>query len=316
MNGQLYVVPELTTTFQQWNNQPGDFISQFIMPEVQVADVERFLVWAGGKEHLTIPSTTLRTGRTKFAESTFSQSVGEKGPLQEHGLSAFLTQRMYNLSKKQGGLSLENRVVENLASQMRLLDEQDVANTFSSTSIITHYDTLSGADRWDNYGSSDPIEDIKNMIIAQRAYSPMPPNAAWCSWETWMKGLATHPVILDKFKWTQAGLVSQEQFLTLLAPLGIKKLYIGAARKNSAVEGLTPTMVDLWPKHFWVGYVTDSPGQFEINGGYKFTGGPEVRKVFKETSMNPPGAELVNSDFYDHIMLSADVYYMLQTVIS
>src|SRR5947209_9878836 len=99
MNGQLYVVPELTTTFQQWNNQPRDFISQYIMPEVVVDNIERFLVWSGGNEHLIIPSTTLRTGRTAYAESTFSQTTGEKGPLEEHGLSAFITDRMYRLSQ-------------------------------------------------------------------------------------------------------------------------------------------------------------------------------------------------------------------------
>lgn len=317
MNGTLYVVPELSRTFQQWNNQPKDFISQFIMPEVQVADMERFIVWSGGREHLILPSSTLRTGKTKYAESSYSQSTSEKGPLLEHGLSAFVTERMYKLSAKEGALSLENRVVQNIASQMRLLDEKDVADSFASTSVITRYDTLSGSNRWDQPSTSNPIEDIKNMVIAGRVYSSMPFNAAWCSWDTWMV-LATHPVLIDKLKWsTPNGVLSQQQFVdTFLRPLGIDKFYVGASRYNSVGEGLTASMANVWGKHFWIGYVTDTPGQMEQNGGYKFTGGPAERKVTKEVQNNPPGAELVNVDSYDHIFLDTDVYYMLQTVIS
>lgn len=318
MNGQLYVVPELSTTFQQWNNQPRTFISQFILPEVPVDDKERFLVWSGGKEHLIIPSTTLRTGKTKYAESTFSQSTSEKGPLNEHGLSSFITERQYRLSKNAGSLSLENRVVENVASQMRLLDEKDVADSFGSTSIITRYASLSGTSRWDDPANSNPIEDIKTMLINNRTYSSMQANTFFTSWDVWMKGLATHPVLIDKLKWsTPAGIISQEQFVAnFLAPLGISKMYVGSSRYNSANESATASMVDIWGKHAFVGYVTDSPGQFEQNGGYKFTGGPAERKVLKETSMDPPGSKLINVDSYDHIFLDTDVYYGLRTVVN
>src|SRR5947209_2986448 len=126
MNGQQYVVPELSTTFQQWNNRSGDFISQLIMPEVPIDNMERFLVWSGGKEHMIVPSTTLRFGKTQFAEANFSQSTSEKGPLEEHGLSDFISDRQYRVSSMSGPLSIENRIVEGLASKMRLRDEKDV----------------------------------------------------------------------------------------------------------------------------------------------------------------------------------------------
>lgn len=317
MNGQLYVVPELTTTFQQWNNASTDFIGQLIMPEVNVDDMERFLVWSGGNEHLIIPSTTLRFGKTQYAEANFSESTTEKGPLEEHGLSDFISDRQYRVSQKAGPLSIENRITEGLASKMRLFDEQDVANTFSNTSIVTHYDTLSGTSQWSDKANSNPIQDLTTMVINQSASSSMPANAAWCSWLVWMQ-LITHPAIIDKIKWTNAaGVITQQQFLdTILVPLGINKLYVGKARQNTANEAQSRNMQYLWPKHFWVGYVTDQPGQFEQNGGYKFTGGTDVRRVMKETSMDPPGAKIITADFYSHIMLDAGVYYMLQTVIA
>jgi hypothetical protein len=317
MNGQQYVVPELSTTFQQWVNRSQDFIGTAIMPEVPVEDMERFLVWNGGREHLIIPSTTLRFGRTQYAEATFSQATSEKGPLEEHGLSDFITDRQYRVSSLAGPLSIENRITEGLASKMALRDEKDVADTLSNTSIVTHYDTLSGTDQWSDPANSNPIEDIKTMVINHSNNSSAPANAAWCSWLTWM-ALITHPVVIDKIKWTNAaGVVTQDQFIsTILAPLGINKLYVAKVRYNSANEGQAASMSYVWPKHFWIGYVTDQPGQFEQNGGYKFTGGPNVRRVMKESKMNPPGAEIITSDFYSHIILDASVYYMLQNVIA
>lgn len=311
MNGQLYVVPELTTTFQQWTQKPNKFISQFILPEVPV-DNERFYVWSGGKEHLTIPSNTLRSGRSKFSESTFSRSYAEKGPLQEHGLSAFITDRQYKLGGS--SLSVENQVVESLASQMRLLDEKDVADTLSNTSIVTNYTTKSGTGQWSDYANSNPFNDITTGVLALNAVSPMPVNTAWTSIEVWLQ-LINHPDFLDRIKWSKTGVMSEADFLTLLAPYGITKLHIGNSKYNTATEGQTASLSSVWGKHFWIGYVTDEPGQQEINGGYKFSL-RDSRKVFKETRMNPAGAEIVNGEFYDHILLSADVYYLIQNAVA
>lgn len=317
MNGQLYVVPELTTTFQQWTNKAQDYISQFILPDVPVENIERFLVWSGGNEHLIVPTNTLRTGQTKYARSTFSQMTGEKGPLEEHGLAADLTDRQYRLSPNLGGMGLETRVTEGLASRMRLLDEKSIADTFADTGTISQFTPLSGSSQWDNGANSDPLKDIKDAVLEQRKHSPNAANTAFLSWDVWMKGIVMHPTIISKINFTEfSGMITQAQFLALLAPLGITKLYIGSSRRNSANEGQDANIVDVWGNHFWVGYVTDEPGQFEINGGYRFNGGPAVRQVFKETHMDPPGSTLVTSDFYDYIFLSTDVYFMIQNAVS
>src|SRR5690242_4240952 len=132
MNGQLYVIPELSTTFQQWRNLDSSFIGKYIFPEVPV-DNELFYTWAAGKEHLTIPSSTLRFGRAKAAESSYSRNTTLRGPLNEHALSDFITERQYKLGGS--SLAVETQVVESLASQMELVDENDLATTLSDTSI-------------------------------------------------------------------------------------------------------------------------------------------------------------------------------------
>lgn len=310
MNGQLYVVPELTTTFQQWTNNPAGFIGNKIMPEV-VVDNERFIVWSGGSQHLIVPSNTLRFGKAKANESSFSRSNAEKGPLNERALSGFISERQYKLGGS--SLTVENQTVEGLASQMELIDEKSLSDFFSSTSNITHYNTLTGGDKWSDHANSKPFDDIVYAVRQQRTYSPAPANSAWLSIDAWLQ-IVDHPDFLDRIKWSQTGVMSTDDFLKLMAPYKIKNLYIADVRRNTANEGQTAAYADVWGGHFWIGYITDTPGQQEINGGYKFTL-RDSKRVTKEVFNNPPGAEIVNTDFYDHIALSTDVYYMIQNIV-
>lgn len=310
MNGQLYVVPELSTTFQQWTNKNKTFLGPNIMPEVQV-DNERFLVWSGGSEHLVIPSSTLRFGKSRATESTYSRSTTEKGPLNERALEAFITERQYKLGGSM--ITVENQVVEGLASQMELVDEKSLADFMSDTANITHYQTLAGTSKWSDFGNSDPFADITAAIVAHNGYSPADINTAWLAKDSWLQ-IVNHPAFLDRIKWSKTGVMSIADFLTLMAPYGIEKLYIGDAKLNTANENQTASYSNVWGKNFWMGYVTNTPEAMEINGGYKFRL-KDSRRVTKEVKNNPPGAEIVNTDFYDYIALSTDVYFMIQNIV-
>jgi hypothetical protein len=310
-NSRIYVVPELTTTFQMWQNLDTNFIGKYIFPPVPVPN-EMFYTWSAGKEHLTIPTSTIRFGRAKAPQTHFSRNTTLKGPLNEHALSDFITERQYKLGGS--SLSVENQVVEGIASQMELVDEYALFTALSDTTILTHYVTLSGGQQWSDHGNSNPFNDITTMVTSQTQLSPMPPNAAWCSNEVWLQ-IVNHPDFLARLGLAQDRVMTQEGFLKLLAPYGIEKLYISKAKYNSANQAQTATLTPVAGKHFWIGYITDTPGQMQINGGYKFYL-DGFKRVTREYENNPPGNEIVNTDFYDYELLSADVYQWLQNVIA
>src|SRR5437763_483434 len=91
-NSKLYVIPELTTTFEMWMNLDQNFIASKIFPEVPVPH-ERFYVWSADKEHLTIPTSTIRFVRAKAPATHFSRNTVLKGPPNEHSLPDFITDR-------------------------------------------------------------------------------------------------------------------------------------------------------------------------------------------------------------------------------
>lgn len=310
-NSKLYVVPELTTTFQMWLNTDDKYIASKIFPDVRVQS-EMFLVWSAGKEHLTIPTSTIRFGRAKAPETHTGRNTVLKGPLNEHALSDFITERQYKLGG--ASLSVENQVVEAIASQMALTDEFALATTLSDSTILTHNTALSGGAQWSDHGNSNPFNDVTNAVTQLSNYSPMPPNTAWMSNDTWLQ-IVNHPDFLARLGLAQDRTMTQAKFLTLLAPYGIEKLYIGKAKYNIANVAQPASFASVWGKNFWLGYVTDTPGQMQINGGYRFYLDGEKR-VTREYKNNPPLNEIVNTDFYDYELISPDVYYLMQNVIA
>lgn len=310
-NSRLYVVPELTTTFQMWVNQSQNFIANKIFPDVQVQS-EMFYVWSAGKEHLTIPTSTLRFGRAKAPETHFGRITTLKGPLNEHALSDFITERQYKLGG--ASLSVENQVVEGIASQMALTDEFALASTLSDPTVLTHNTAFTGGQQWSDHGNSNPFTDLTTAVQQISNYSPMPPNTAWCSLDVWLQ-IINHPDFLARLGLAQDRTMSEAKFLNLLAPYGIEKLYIGRTKYNNANIQQTPNLVSTWGKNFWLGYVTDTPGQQQINGGYRFFL-DGMKRVTREYKNNPPLNEIVNTDFYDYELLSSDVYYLMQNVVA
>ncbi len=307
-----YVDQALSNVSNAWFNQDSDFISDKIFPEVLVGK-KTFKVWEYSKDNLRVPSSSVRTGRSKAQEASFSKSTVDHGPLLEHSLSDFIEKDEYD--QEDAPLNVESDTVENLNHLMALIDENDLATTMADTGVITQNDTLSGTDQWSDYSASNPFTDITAGVTAVKGSALRMPNTAFMGWEVWLQ-IINHPDFLDRIKWSATGVVTEADFLKLLQPYGITKLYIGKAQKNTANEGASSdTIGSVWGKHFWLGYVTDRPGRKEVNGGYKFRL-RNGREVTREVSNNPPGTEIVTRDYYEHSLMDASCFYLIKDAIA
>lgn len=307
-NQPIYVDQALTDVSNAWFNQDSDFIGKFIFPEVLVKK-PTFKVGKYGKDGLRIPSSSLRTGESKAKRVTLTRGYDDIGPLQEHSLSDVVTKDDYNLTDDP--FEPEADAVENINSIMTLIDEKDIASMLSDTSVVTQNTTLSGTSQWSDYENSDPIADIIDGVKTAKF---MDYNTMFMGREVWLE-LSNHPAILDRIKWSSLGVVTEADFLKILAPYGITKLHIGKAKENTAKEGLADSISSVWGKNFWLGYVTDRPGRKRVNGGYKFRL-ENGREVTREEKANPRVTELVNTDYYGHFLLSDECFYLIKNAVA
>jgi hypothetical protein len=82
--------------------------------------------------------------------------------------------------------------------------------------------------------------------------------------------LLAHPAFLDRLPNTNvmtADLVMQA--LKMAFP-NIKNILIGDAMYNSANDGKTDSLTDIWGKHFWIGYISDKPTLKSRSFGYTY----------------------------------------------
>lgn len=311
MSQPQYIDQALTNVSNAWFNQSSDFIGNLIFPTVTVKH-KTFKVPRYGKEGLIVPSDLSRTGEAKAKRVDYSRTYDTPTVLTEKALSDVVTKDDYEQSDLP--FNAESDAVEFINSRMVISEEKGLATILSDTAQITQNATLTGTDKWSDKANSNPFTDIVTGAKSVRGSALMAPNSAFFSWEVWL-AIVDHPDFIDRFKWGGDGIMTEARFLTALAPYGIKKVFIGSAQENSGGDGATDTFASIWGKNFWLGYVTDTPGLKQVNGGYHFQQ-ENGRSVTKEYKMNPPVTELVNTDYYENILLNDTCFYLLKNVIA
>lgn len=127
--------------------------------------------------------------------------------------------------------------------------------------------------------TSDPWGDIDTCVNAVVSTIGRAPNVAVMSWDVW-RNLRQHPDFLDRIKYTRAG--GRIEVSDLSGWFGFDKVLIGAALKDTAVEGRTSSISYVWGDDFWCGYVPTAPSLEVPAAGYVLTWGGRKVERFRE----------------------------------
>lgn len=120
--------------------------------------------------------------------------------------------------------------------------------------------------KWD-VDTSDPWGDIDTAVDKVRGTIGRHPNMMILSWSAW-KALRNHPDLLDRIKYTrQSGRVESTD---LAAWFGVDEVLLGGGIQDTAQEGATASISDIWGDMLWVGYVAPSAAIEEPSAGYTF----------------------------------------------
>ena len=138
--------------------------------------------------------------------------------------------------------ALETTDVQFLANLMQLHLEKTVAGDVWATGKWGTDRTLTATEQWSDYANSDPIADVE---LAKRTARRLTGQVSYrmfvgaLTWET----LKEHPLLLDKYKHTQRGVLTEE---LVAAALGVTQLQVMASVENTAAEGATFAGADIW----------------------------------------------------------------------
>jgi len=291
---------------------PEGYVAEEVLPLVtSTQHTGKFAKY--GSSHLRIEHS-FQAGRGEYrrAEPIIRSSTSYS--IESHGLSALVTESDYR--NVELPYKAEEDEVLGLTTLIALEKEQAIADTLTSTTVMTLNTTLSGTSQWSDFANSDPLDDFSVARAAVRAACGLPPNAAVMDWLVADK-LAYSPQILDALGYTanRAGQLSPQE---LAKAMGVERLYIAKAVKNSAKEGQTDSLGAVWGKHCVLFYAPTKAMPYQVSLGYRVAlEGQAQRRVFKNAVNNPPNStEILVDDSYDFLISNANAGYLIKDAIA
>lgn len=291
---------------------PKGFIAEMIFPEIKVMQKTGKLA-KYGTNHLRIENT-LMGGRGMARRVEAITRSTDTYSVESHGLEGVVTpDDKANVEKP---YDAEKDETIGLTTLLQVSKEYALSSTLGNASIITQNTTLSGIAQYSDYANSDPLGDIvtaQGTILDGVGFNP---NTAIMSQKVY-NTLVYHPSIIENFgrKYVQGGRVSEED---LKAALGVERIFIGSAAYESAAEGQTSSLTQLWGKNIIFAYIPERAEPYQKSLGYEvLMAGEQPRKVYKFPVYNPPDSTgIIVKDSYDFFLTDVKAAYLIKNAIA
>lgn len=307
---QVALVDKLLT---QVSNKivPEGYISEMILPMVQVKQTTG-LLGSYGNNHLRI-ETTITTGKNKYPRIDTRQYSTQTYNIETHGLSDVITKAAF--ANVEAPFDAEADTTDELTTHLWLGKEKALADSLTSTSVLTNNVTLSGTDQYSDYANSDPIGDFATARSTVFNAVGKAPDTAIMSWDVY-NILRFHPDLITNLGFNQqrpGGLNGVE----LAKAMDVKRVLIGEAVYNSAKEGQADSISSVWGKHIIFCVAPKVSEKRQISLGYRFQQFGPPRKVYKNAVSNPPGAkEILVDDHYQQLISTATAGYLIKDAVA
>ena len=296
--------------------------SSAYIPEGCIADLllptAKFALYSGefgsyGMNHLRIENTIKGgKGKFRFVESIIRSTQDFK--IKGHGLEGMVTKEDY--ANVTDPFKAEDDEQMGLTTLIMLAKEKGLADSLGNTAIITQNTTLSGTSQWNDYVNSEVINVIQTAKKAVRDGSGAVANAAIMEYDV-AEVLRYHPQLLDYlgFKDSRPGGLNDQE---LAKALNVKRVFIADAKYNSAKEGQSDVLTNVWGKNLVFAVIPEKAAKRQISLGYNIRlEGSTPRKVYKQPLFNPPGATaILVEDEFDMLLSNVNAAYLIKNAIA
>ena len=222
----LHINSPLTNVSIAYLQDSATYIADKIFPKVPVKK-QSDLYWKYSK------ADWRRTDVKRRAPSTESPGVGWNVTTDQYFAHVYAVHKDIDdqlRSNADSNFNLDRDATEFITNQMLLKRDLDWnAQYFKSGVWATEYAGAASPSGtqfqyWDNAGS-DPIGDVAKWIVNFRKLTGFAPNIMVLGADV-MRALKQHPDIIDRIKYTQRGIVSEDLIATLF---GVDELYTSYA---------------------------------------------------------------------------------------
>ena len=298
-------------------NRPNMFVADRCLPQSVVNHPRgSYYTVDPGMSYASPGYGLLRTSGADFRRITTDVSQSSLYTLAEYGIEAPVD----DIDREFAGsdaLDLRQAATEIAWNAAMIERERDFADLLFSTATFSGYTAaLSSTDPWDNAASSPLTQaDEACESIRQNTGVPRSDVSLLVGAKVW-EALRKNTAITDFYKNVVAGKTHLDE-ATVASALGIKEVIVGSAVGNSAIEGATKTMANLWGKFALFYHKVDAPRALTPHGvGACFTmAGRQAGRV--ERFREEPRSEIMLVSWLEaRVVTNASSGYLYSTVVS
>lgn len=324
----LHVNVPLTNVSVAYVQSSDSYIADKVFPKVPVQK-QSDMYWKYSK------SDWRRTDVKRRAPGTESAGVGWNMDSDQYFCHVYAVHKDIDdqtRANADSNFNLDRDATEFITNQMLLKRDIDWTSSYFKTGVwATEYTGVGSAPgatqflQWD-LANSDPIADVARWIIAFRKLTGFAPNIGVMG-PAVMAALKQHPDIIDRIKYTQRGIVTEDLIATLF---DLDELYVSYATVASGPQIPDARQQDAAATFDFIGnsqgfllaYAPNNPSQQTPSAGYTFTwrgylgGNAEGIRVKRFRMENIASDRVEAEQTYDMKVVCPDMGVFVNTAVS
>lgn len=216
----------------------SDYIGDQLLPAVPVANQSNKYAVIDKAAFLR-SHDGLRAPRTKARRIEWSVS-SDSYYAPNYALAAEMP--LEDLANADAVFMYRQQHVNLITADLRRAQEIRIANLLTTAANLGSGTTLSGTRVWSDFVNSDPLADINTAQAFIQHTTGLVANTVVLDFDTY-KVLRRHPDLLDLYKYTQGGQLTQDQIREVF---DVSNLLIARGVKENSLEGGTSSMTMIW----------------------------------------------------------------------
>lgn len=318
----LHINVPLTNVSIAWMQSASTYIADKVFPKVPVQK-QSDLYWKYSK------SDWRRSDVKRRAPSTESPGTGWNMDTDQYFAHVYAVHKDIDdqlRANADSNFNLDRDSTEFITNQLLLQRDVDWATSFFKEGVwSTNKVGTTDFVKWSD-GGSDPIGDVADLIIEFRRLTGFKPNICVLGAEV-MKALKQHPDIIDRIKYTQRGIVTEDLIATLF---DVDELYTSYATIASGEQFPDARVQDAAATYDFItnskgvlfAYAPSGPSLMTPSAGYTFTwkgylGGNSQGIKVKRFRMEHISSDRIEAEqTYDMKVVAADLGVFLKDAVA
>ena len=269
--GDLYVSRPLTAISTIYIQNAANFIADTVFPQVPVQEQSALFFQYSMADFYRIEAAERAPG-SETRGSGFDVNLSPVYYARVYAVHKDLDD--YTRAAAQAPIQLDQAATQWVTQQLLMLRETKWVQAYFTTGVWgTDLTGVAGAPgagqfrQWSDYTNSDPIGDIGTHALGIAGATGYKPNILVLSPYVYQI-LKNHPQVLDRIKYTQRGIVTED---ILAALFDIDRVVIPFAIQNYSKEGQAASFDFIYGKHALLLYASGNPSLVQPSAGYTFT---------------------------------------------